>query len=140
MRMKYKLLIAFALLGVLFLSGCNNPFDPEYERVCKEIYQRDLNNLAYYKSKTSELISELSTYKYYWVSPEDFIYEVGGDCMLIITNGEKPSYSFSFENEDIFPIRTLDIKTDQVEREGNNWNGTHRLWNYWLVCERRPRP
>ena len=131
-------LLLLVLILLVFISGCSNPFNPQYERVCKEIYQHQLNELSSCRNNTKEYISEISHYKYYYISPENFIRDIYDSCLLIITDGAEPiqgdwynEMGFDqFEGKEMFRVRTWDLERDQIE----GYDGEE--WEYWLVCDK----
>ena len=138
-KMNKKIIIVMALVSLIFISGCDNPFDANYGEVCKEIYQPTLTQLDYYKELSREQSKELGVHSVTWISPEDFLYEVKDKCLLIVTEGKEPQQAdwftengfTQFERDDIFPIRTWDLETDQIE-DGYDFNG----WKYWVRCKK----
>ena len=87
------------LIGMIFLVGCTNIDYCEYERACAEIHRIDIRERDYYENRTRILEEEVREHKFYWIPPEEFIYDIDGNCMLIVTEGEKPSYNYMFKKD-----------------------------------------
>jgi len=137
-----KTIILIGILVLVFVSGCENPFDPNYDEVCKEIYQPSLDRLDYYKELSMEQSKELSVHSVTWISPEDFIYEVNSNCLLIVTNGKKPQQNqwyvdmgfTQFDSKNMFPVIQWDLQRDQIFGQWDEDNSGN--WKYWLVCKK----
>lgn len=137
-----KLILTFGIIVMVLVAGCDNPFDPKYGEVCKEIYQQDLDSLDYYKELTREQSKELGIHSVTWISPEDFLFKVKDKCLLIVTDGEEPQQAdwftengfTQFDRNNIFPIRVWDLETDDISGQWDRDDSGN--WKYWIRCKR----
>jgi len=98
--MKYKLLMAFALLGVLFLSGCNHSIDfSEYEKGTSVVVIGNPNEVR--------IISDCAEKKGELTIKNNFFYKKY-ECVVDLRNKEKTS------EEDF----VIEIKNNKVNE---NW-------------------
>jgi len=134
-RLRMNKLIIIALLGLVFLSGCDSYTQGELDGL-NEGYRLgyDLGKLVG-ESCGDEIIEDRYNYAY-----ESCLKEIKNDiysnCMLIVTDGSRPelpdSYGYLYAEEDIFGIRTLDTDTAPIEGLNVETNG-----KYWVACHKR---
>lgn len=137
--------IIFLLIGLILIIGCEKQsskhglcfIPPDYDTICAYIYQARMNQLEQCKGSVEQYIEEKNDCVFNSIPKEDFLYEVKDNCLLIITEGERPGQNdwyiengfTQFNREEIFPIRTWNLTSDQIEDEG--FDG----WNYWMRCK-----
>lgn len=131
--------IIFILIVILILvSGCAKRYTQE--ELEWEVMKARRN--AYELGKIvgefcdDEIVNDIyeRAYKNCIEETKDNVYD---RCLLVVTDGDKPNVPnhYDYEVESFFPIRTLDFETDSIEGYGDNFNETHILWKYWMICK-----
>ncbi len=135
--MNKKIIIGIFIVGLILLGGCDGYTQEEVVALCNSQYYKGYEMGKIIGESCNEEV-KLDIYKRAKEGYlEESIYNFRQDCLLIITNRKRPEQNEwyngmgfeQFDKENMFPIRTWNLTSDQIE--GEDFDG----WNYWVICK-----
>ena len=123
-----KIIILIGVLALVFLVGCKtNSF------TVKDLLQSRLDSC---RENLNDYAKETGALRANCVDKSHFANAVDGACVLIVTEGEEPTQSQNeiLNRQYVFPVRTWNFSTDQIE---DRWDTDDGIWKYWLYCPKK---